>query len=388
MGVFVALMLAELGARLLPTPVELKDAEKMLRCDRLVGWRGKANVTSTITWQGYQHRVVRNSWGMHDNEHSPQKEEQVFRILMLGDSYIEAIEVEEQQSSHAILEETLNALATSDIRFEVINGAIHAWGPTQELMYFRSEGQSFQPDLILVFWVPANDLTNVLPNQALTVEGTDCYAPYFAICNEQFDSEPFFPVPGMQPIWKNCSTSTKLFTTLLNQLYTHSHLFQRLGPTLTKKQDRLFFSHRFAPWVINDSSDEVLDYAYQLTVNIYDQLASEGEQIGAKTAFIVIPFNQAVYSEVYPELAAALKRDLPGFEHANPTLPNQIFTNQMQNKGRLVFDMHPYFVNHLKEGGKDLHWSGDIHWNVVGNQIVAETIATWLINQKLVPIDR
>jgi len=68
-GLAIALILAELGARLLPVPTELREAEKMLQCDRLVGWRGKPNLTSSVDLNNYQHNVTRNSWGMHDKEY-------------------------------------------------------------------------------------------------------------------------------------------------------------------------------------------------------------------------------------------------------------------------------------------------------------------------------
>lgn len=388
MGLVIALILAEVGARFLPVPAESREAEKMLQCDRLVGWRGKPNLTSSVDLNNYQHNVTRNSWGMHDKEYGLEKKDGVFRILVLGDSYIEAIEVEEEQSSQAILEKILNEQAPISTKFEVISGSIHGWGPHQELMYFRSEGQYLQPDLILVFWVPANDLINTLPYQGLSVEGVNCFSPYFAICDGQFNPEPFFAVPGIRPIWKTCSASTKLLTNFLNQLYTHSHLFQRLGKILAINQEHLSFSHRFAPWVIDDSSDETLNYSYQLTADIYQQLAKEGEQIDARTAFVIVPFNQAVYSEVYPDLAAAFKREFPEFEHVNPTLPNEIFTHTMQDKEQLVFDLHPYFVKYIRENGEDLHWPGDIHWNIAGNRVAAETVANWLIDQRYVPVGK
>ncbi len=384
-GIFFALILAEIGARLLPAPEQLKYAETMLQCDRLLGWRGKSNLTRNVNMHGYRHKVARNSQGMHDREYTLDKKPDVFRILILGDSYIEAIGVEEHETSQAILEKILND-RVSDIQFEVISAGIHAWSPNQELMYYRSEGQFFEPDLVLAFWVPANDLTNMLPYQILTVEGTHCFSPYFAVCNGQFDPAPYFPVPGIEPTWKTCSTNTKFLTTQLNRLYNHSRLYQRLSDLLIERENHLDFQRRFAPWVIADSSDETLNYAYQLTGHIYQQLATEANQNGAATAFVIVPFNQAVYSQVYPEVAESLKQNFANFDDADPNLPNTTFTTLMQNQKLKVFDMQPHFVNYIKETGKDLHWPGDIHWNKAGNRLAAETVAEWLIDESLVPI--
>ena len=116
-GAVVALALAELGARLLPTPYEYSPS---YHCDRWVGWLGAPGLSLIETIEDYAHQVTRNSRGMHDGEHALFKPEGVFRILVLGDSFVDAREVEEAQTSHQVLEDQLNARAPDGLTFEVI----------------------------------------------------------------------------------------------------------------------------------------------------------------------------------------------------------------------------------------------------------------------------
>ena len=388
-GTLMALAAAELFARLLGPP--FNSPENILgnlhQCDRLVGWRGIPNLSTVLdTDEQYEHKITWNSRGMHDEDQPARKEKNSFRILMIGDSFVQASEVKEAQTSHQILENILNEQTSSDFRFEVISGGVLGWGPAQELMYFRSEGQQYEPDLVLIFWVPANDLRNNLPNHILTGSGINCYAPYFVICNEQFDPEPWFSAPGINPVWKSCSTAKKVLASALNYIYTYSRLYQRLALLLPEKANNLVHLSEYAPWVNQDQPDESLEYAYRLTDNIYSQLAYEADQIQASVAFIIVPYRTAIYFEADPHFRAGLISENPSIGIADPTLPNRTFAAQAAKKNLPVLDLHPYFVAHNKSGGEPLHWTSNFHWNIAGNRVVAEIVAQWLFDEKLIPV--
>lgn len=306
-GLLIGLIIAELAARLLGLPYQ--GGDELHQCDRLLGWKGNPNTSVIIETDGYRHKVVWNSQGMHDREHTVEKPAGVFRILLLGDSFVEAQQVEDSQTSRNILEETLNKQAPPHLKFEVISGAIRGWGPAQELIYFRSIGQFYQPDLVVMLWLPANDLTNVLPYDRLTgAAGTNCYIPYFAICAGKFDPEPWFPAPGFAPTWKVCSTLEKSVSRGLNYLYHHSRLYQHLEPVLTQNAYRVDYANPYTPWLPQAVNDEALAYAYQLTDEIIFQLTTEARQMGAQTALVIVPFNVALYSEVEASYRESLQQ--------------------------------------------------------------------------------
>jgi hypothetical protein len=382
LGVLVALASVEFGVRWLDPPFEQRSYE-MHVCDRQVGWKGKANLITPVNIDGYQHDVVRNSQGMHDTEHQLESEDNVFRILMLGDSFVEAIQVDRSEISPRRLENILNNSPNSTMRFEVISAGIGAWGPAQELAYFNSAGQQYQPDLILSLWVPANDLLDILPDYRLTYDGINCYAPYFVICGDQFDPEPWFSVPGIRPIWKICpGHSQKLLMDMLNRLYYRSRLYQRLEPILTQQDHRIEYAHPYAPWLPSKQTDEVLQHSYQITTEIYTHLAAEADKIGARTALVIVPAKQAVYIEADPGSVDLAQLNLDGLR-AN--LPNQVFTKLMHARGLPVLDLQPYFVRKVQQENERLYWESDSHWNVQGNELAAEVIAAWLIQEKLIP---
>ncbi|MDM8521402.1 hypothetical protein QUF64_15250 [Anaerolineales bacterium HSG6] len=379
-GVVGALALLEVGARLLGPPFPIA-AEAMHQCHADTGWLGEPNFTATIDWYGYEHQISLNDQGMHDTNHPLKKDDDIFRIMLIGDSFVEAAQVNEAETSHAVLESRLNAM--SEQRFEVINAGALAWGPQQALAYFRTQGHHYQPDLIIVMWVPANDLLNVLPDHVFTAQGVNCYAPYFAICNDQFDAKVWRSVPGLPPIAEQCGWGQKLLRAGLSKLYRNSYLFQRIGPIFATHH--LVYQQHFAPWLAAEQDDPMLQYAYNVTFNIYRQLVDEAAHQQTQTVFAIVPFNQAVYTDSSAEYATQVKQQQPDLAEADSTLPNRYFMAHMDSQNLPVYDLHADFVTHLQQTSQDLHWTEDFHWNVAGNRLVGERLADWLVAQELVP---
>jgi len=391
LGILLAFIMAELGARWLGPPYEIGDqVHRNHQCDPVVGWRGIPNHTTTITMYDRTYPMVWNSTGMRGPDYPVKKESGIFRILILGDSMMEAVEMAEAETSAKILERTLNEQASPNLKFEVINGGIFAWGPPQELMYFRTEGKLYQPDLLLAMWYPGNDLLDVLPNHIMTAGptgGVHCFAPYFEVCNGQFDSDPWWAAPGLTSTWQRCTQARRWLTSGLNTIYTHSRLYQRLTALFLKVYEKETFStNLYAPWLDVDRQDARLNEAYQLTAGIYGQLAAEASAAGAKTVVAIAPINRSVDVEVNPASRAAMIAAEPILAQADSYLPHRVLSDLMAAKGVSVFDLQPILVNYLKGGGEGVYWPNQaIHWNVKGNELVGEALAHWLIEQKLVP---
>ena len=391
LGIIMALTLAEVVARQLGPPYEPGDeAHRSHQCDPLLGWRGLPNSALSVSYHDYQHEFVLNSRGMHDRERPLEKETGVFRILVMGDSMVEALEVNQSETSTQILEDRLNAQASNGLIFEVINAGVFAWGPPQPLVYFRTEGRLYQPDLIIAVWFPRNDLLDVLPDHVTTAGpegGTHCFAPYFVMCDDQFDPRAWYTAPGITSTSQTCSTIKYMLTKWLNGIYNNSRLYQRLTALLLQVYVKdTFATHLYAPWLDFERQDSTLNHIYALTTGIYAQLATEARQLDTETVVVIAPINEAVDFEVNPARRAAMVATEPILEGSDPTLPHKVLTESLAAKGVPVLDLQPYFVEHVKAGGEPVYWSDTaIHWNVAGNRLAGESMARWLIEQNLVP---
>ncbi len=91
----------------------------------------------------------------------PAKPPGSFRVAVLGDSFIEAFQVPDEQTFCARLESGLqDCSALAGRQVEVLNFGVSGYGTAQELLMLRHYVWQYQPDLVLLAFFPGNDLRN------------------------------------------------------------------------------------------------------------------------------------------------------------------------------------------------------------------------------------
>lgn len=156
-SLLVALVICEAGLRLLGLGV---PPGLLYQFDELCGMRLSPNFAG---WQTTEGRVfvTTNAHAMRDTAVSQQKDADVYRIAVLGDSYAEAVQVEIDQTFWSVAETKLNACqAAAGKRVECLNFGVSGYGTAQELLTLQHRVWDFQPDLILLAFLPYNDVRN------------------------------------------------------------------------------------------------------------------------------------------------------------------------------------------------------------------------------------
>ena len=98
-----------------------------------------------------------NSRGLRERELPYEKPADARRVLVLGDSFVEAVQVEAGLTLTAHLESLLHRDGSPT---EVINAGVGGFGTAQEWLFFREEGHRYQPDLVLLVFYLGNDVRN------------------------------------------------------------------------------------------------------------------------------------------------------------------------------------------------------------------------------------
>lgn len=98
--------------------------------------------------------VTYNERGLRDRPILPKAEGE-YRILALGDSVTFGWGVAQDQIFTSRLEQLLQGRLQRPVR--VINSGVGAYNTVQEVTYFKQEGITFQPDLVMLTYV-ANDI--------------------------------------------------------------------------------------------------------------------------------------------------------------------------------------------------------------------------------------
>ena len=79
-----------------------------------------------------------NSAGFRDREHTLDKPTDVIRVAVLGDSYIEALQVSTEAMFATVLEQELNSRKVfGQQRVEVLSFGVSGFGTAQELLMLR-----------------------------------------------------------------------------------------------------------------------------------------------------------------------------------------------------------------------------------------------------------
>lgn len=172
LGLFVGLTAVEMVVRLLTLAPSLegqysgnvKDVDLPYRRKPLSRRTGR-NETNEFDYD-YQH----NSFGFRDIEHTITKAEGTFRILGLGDSMTYGIGVPFEDTYLYRLEKMLNDRAGDHPRVEIIKTGIPRYFPEVERMLLEKYGVQFQPDLILVGFLPNDVIDTYLGLDAVKVD--------------------------------------------------------------------------------------------------------------------------------------------------------------------------------------------------------------------------
>jgi lysophospholipase L1-like esterase len=130
-----------------------------LEPDPLVGWKQFPDhhyVWAGTHWyaRNFSVPIETNSHGFRDRDRGMSKPAGVVRVALLGDSFVEALQVPFDKTAAQLLERALNESATAPgarPRYEVLNFGISNYGVGQYLLVWEAYVRAFDPDYVFIF---------------------------------------------------------------------------------------------------------------------------------------------------------------------------------------------------------------------------------------------
>ena len=111
----------------------------------------------------YDTLVEFNAKGARGPEVDYEKPDDVYRILIIGDLFVEALQVDYEQTFYGLLQDELAQHNTPDRKYEVVALGRTGWGTLQEYLYYHVEGYKYRPDLVIVLFY-INDVADNYPS--------------------------------------------------------------------------------------------------------------------------------------------------------------------------------------------------------------------------------
>lgn len=341
--------------------------ETFIRPHPELGWSHIPNKEGY--WKIGEDRVfVRiNSKGLRDRELSYEKRPHTFRILVLGDSFVEGMQVPLEETFAKRLEFKLNE---SGMAFEVINAGFGGVGTDYALLFLRKEGHKYAPDLVLLGFFAGNDVQDNFRSREILQHGET----------------------GLAYEKRGVIVRLKQFLAAHSCAYNYLGLalptwMPQFGKVLTKLG--LLSAQPAAdpgteaarPWLIFAKSYPAdLEEAWAVTRFLMSALAKEAEVHGGKLAVFSIPSREQLSGHFWEGLISR-----PAFKAIEWDLekPDRILKVLTHECGIPFFPLLPAFREKAKK--ERLYYREDGHWNSRGSLLAAELVFDWLVQEELVP---
>jgi len=298
----------------------------------------------------FGHDIVTNSAGMRDREHKIEKRANQFRIMVLGDSFMEAKQVNFEDAFSSVLERTLREITHRDI--EVINAGVSGWGTDDELTYLIREGVKYKPDLVLVAMTLHNDISDNLMEK------------FHLFQNGGISERPIELTPAV----------SFLLLKVKEWLNAHSHLYRLLFRASVMqwaaKEGVALESHVGS--LLRGAPPDSIKRGWTMTEQLLGKLTRVAHSIGAKVVVVLIPLQAQVSSDLMgPFLQANNLRS----EEVNLLQPQETMAKITRRIGIPMIDLLSILKTEVASCQCEMHVHGDGHWNEKGHEIAGRFVA-------------
>ena len=343
--------------------------------------RGHALIPGISGWWKHEGKgwISVNKDGLRDKNYPKEKPDNTYRIAVIGDSFAEAIQVNENETFWSLMEEKLPQCERfKDQNIEVINFGVGDYGTAQEYMTLKHHVSQYSPDLVLLAVFTGNDIIN----NSKTLSPDDRFSPFLIKKEGKYVLDLSFKETETYK-WRN-SIPRKVAFSMIN----NSRILQLLNETrIAIKKRRQLLGNRtqsdeksiiqyldFNPELYNNN-DENWQEAWKITEELVKLIQQEAKLINSDLLVVTLS-NPA---QVYPDVS--LREQY--FEQANikdPFYPEKRIEKLGQKEDFKVLTLAPSFQSYADKNESFLHGfdntvMGSGHWNKSGHKLAGEIIS-------------
>ena len=335
-----------------------------VRPDPFLRYRFEPNATYWFHEENDHPIVGRiNAAGWRDRPRSVGAHPGIYRVAVLGDSYVEALQVEADSSFALLAEDTLNGRvghAGSSYRFEVLNFGRSGFTQSEEWLVLLQDIPQYEPDLVVLFFYPGNDIRDIHPQTADTAH------PFFSL-NE--DGDLILDVSFRETrsyklrSWLNpLQRQSALVSLVVARMVTARRARHILAKARSDKESGTLPAYQS---VAGSHPDQRYTDNYYLCKRLIARMVEFCKD--RNTEFLLVCMPDAYHAD-----------DITALQNIDPGFDRQFFERDLRN---LAASLQVHFLS-LQEPferaaaqGQDLRW---VHWNYAGHRLVAEELSSQL----------
>lgn len=327
-------------------------------------------------------RVSINSLGMRGALPGPKAEGER-RLLLLGDSFLQADEVFEQDTVGPVLERRLGASG-----WRVLQHGMFSWAPVLEWNWLRRVGLSLEPDVLLLF-LCVNDFFDTRAfglsdgkYAAATVPDADGAPLRFLV------TEPPSPswwqdlqwvrlgaalrAPAGRPVSLTAADLDGLLQAEAQELDGRIAALlpdARTNPVAGAVEQMVRLYRPASRWDRGTQRNVALSFA------VIDRIAEECRKAHVRLALTYAPFPYVVAGD--ENVAGREAFGIGTFVFDHPGIEARLREYSRQ-RGWPFVELREAFVRHRESSDELLYFRSEGHWNPRGHRLVADTIAEQL----------
>ena len=327
-----------------------------------------------------------NNVGQRGRDIPVEKPPGTFRILVLGDSFVEAYQVGERERFLARLEDQLNEEhwgSGGPTRFEVIDGGCGGWGTAQEYLYWQEEGRAYQPDMVLLAFFVGNDVGDNSLDLQLGGRQELALKPYF-VPRPDGSLELVRPNPPPPSSGERIAEALRQHSAAYN--FVESGVLQKLE-----------LADLWASWRTLDAleqpkyqGNEVYrtrtpgswESAWEITDQLIGMLGQDVASSGSHFAVMIVPTRAQVSDQAWRGIAGRDGGRRAGLDRDFPNRQLQAIADRI---GAPLLDLVPALREADQAGSPPLYYDRDQHWTAAGHAVAASALARFLTAQGLIP---
>lgn len=368
-GLIVAFIIFEVAVRVLGLA---QQTAGLYQSDKLIGSKHIPNAHGWWRKKEFKTELKFNLEGFRDIDHSVDKPHGVYRVIVLGDSYVEAFQVPLENTFHKILERRLNENA-GRLKYEVLNFGVSGFGLPQDYLALKHYGMKYRPDLVILAVTTGNDIRNAHPElerdsskpyfvfdsrgelQLLPFHVNEAKGIQFFIANKIFFPQSYiFLAQTLRPLWWQFKAKKKMAEEVKSEV--------KLSP------DSYVYAEKYSKaW------KEAWEYTLALIKKMKEELSGSGIE------FLVVSLTDSD-SQIDGSLQKYLEENAKDMKW-DMDRPVKILDRFCREKRIGFLPLLYGFRKEFNRTHEKFHFTYDGHWNKRGHELAADIIYNKIVSE-------
>lgn len=300
----------------------------------------------------FKEEIHFNSQGFRDKERNYFTKNNSYRIAFIGDSFVSAFEVKQDERASDILEKKLNSLKSKN--YEVFNLGVGGFSTEQELLQLKKKIINYEPNLIVLNYYIGNDQTDNYNRRIFLFENSTLSI------NKKRELNTLWP--------------RRIFYFLTGKSHAVSFLFNNfLRARTAVSEEKTEIGALPAKEFIETSlmNTQLSQKVYDKTKALIKEMSEFLKANNKRFIVVLIPDRVQENKNEFDNVLNKLNITQRGI---NKLKPQQELKEFFEKEKIDYVDLLPALQNKTTE----IHYLQDFHWNKKGHEIAAEEIFNYL----------